>query len=122
MGLVYKARQLKLNRVVALKMIRSGSHPEEEERRRLLAEAIATIRHPGIVQIFDFGTHEGLPYFAFKFCERGSLAERLAGTPLEHQVQEVAQGEGGHRPPRPGAHQPGRQRERRHAKRREADR
>jgi tRNA A-37 threonylcarbamoyl transferase component Bud32 len=84
MGVVYKARQVKLNRLVALKMIRSGGHAEVEERLRFLAEAevIASLRHPGIVQIHDFGTHQCLPFFALEFCPGGSLAGKLEGTPL----------------------------------------
>ena len=85
MGVVYKARQVKLNRLVALKMILSGGHAGEQERSRFLAEgeAIASIKHPGIVQIFDFGTHEELPFFALEFCSGGSRAGKLNGTPLE---------------------------------------
>jgi WD40 repeat protein len=84
MGVVYKARQVSLNRTVALKMILAGGHAGAEERMRFLAEAeaIAAIRHPGIVQIHDFGTHGGLPWFALEFCEGGSLAQKLNGTPL----------------------------------------
>ncbi len=84
MGVVYKARQVQLNRLVALKMILSGGHAGSEERVRFLAEgeAIAAIRHPGIVQIYDFGTHGGLPYFALEFCAGDSLAGKLNGTPL----------------------------------------
>jgi WD40 repeat protein/tRNA A-37 threonylcarbamoyl transferase component Bud32 len=84
MGVVYKARQVNLNRTVALKMILAGGHAGAEERARFLAEAeaIAAIRHPGIVQIHDFGTHGGLPFFALEFCEGGSLADKLNGTPL----------------------------------------
>src|SRR5262249_9802544 len=46
------------------------------------AKAIATVKHPGIIQVFDFGTHEGLPFFSMEFCDGGSLAGKLAGTPL----------------------------------------
>ncbi len=84
MGVVYKARQVGLNRLVALKMILAGGHAGTEERIRFLAEGevIAAIRHPGIVQIHDFGTHAGLPFFALEFCPGGSLAGKLNGTPL----------------------------------------
>src|SRR3954451_1884657 len=63
MGVVYKARHVRLNRVVALKMILHGDHAGAEARLRFLTEAetVAAIRHPGIVQVFDFGTHAGLP-------------------------------------------------------------
>ncbi len=47
------------------------------------AEAIARVKHPGIVQVYDFGTHEGLPYFSLELCEGGSLADKLRGGPLK---------------------------------------
>jgi WD40 repeat protein len=84
MGVVYRARQTALNRVVALKMILGGSHAGDEERLRFLAEAevVASLRHPGIVQVHDFGTHDGIPWFALEYCPGGSLEERLGGKPL----------------------------------------
>jgi WD40 repeat protein len=84
MGVVYKARQIDLDRVVALKMILGGGQAREEDRLRFVGEAraVAAIRHPGIVQVHEIGTHDGLPFFALEFCAGGSLAQRLAGTPL----------------------------------------
>jgi WD40 repeat protein/serine/threonine protein kinase len=83
MGVVYKARQTKLNRIVALKMILSGSHaaPEEVARFKTEAEAIARLQHPNIVQVFEVGESEGRPFIALEFVDGPSLAARLAGTP-----------------------------------------
>jgi WD40 repeat protein/tetratricopeptide (TPR) repeat protein len=84
MGVVYLARQVHLDRLVALKMILYGSHAGAEERLRFLAEAraIASLKHPGIVQVHDYGTHQGLVYFVLEYCPGGSLADHLDGTPL----------------------------------------
>jgi serine/threonine-protein kinase len=84
MGVVYKARHLKLNRVVALKMVLAGGHagPEELARFRTEAEVVARLQHPGVVQVYEVGEHGGCPYVALEFCPGGSLAGRLAGSPL----------------------------------------
>jgi WD40 repeat protein len=84
MGVVYQARHLQLGRVVALKMILAGAHAGEQDLLRFLgeAEAVAALQHPHVVQLFDFGRHDGLPYFTLEFVAGGSLADRLQGTPL----------------------------------------
>ncbi len=83
MGVVYRARQSRLGRVVALKMIRRGQADAAELARfRVEAEAIARLSHPNIVQVFEVGEHGGLPFVALEFCPGGSLAERLRGTTL----------------------------------------
>jgi tRNA A-37 threonylcarbamoyl transferase component Bud32 len=84
MGVVYKARDLKLKRVVALKMILSGSHAGETERERFQTEAraIARLQHPNVVQVFEVGECEGRPFFVMEYCAGGSLEKCLAGVPL----------------------------------------
>jgi WD40 repeat protein len=83
MGLVYKARHLRLNRFIALKMLITGAYagPHERTRFQREAEAVASLRHTNIVQVYDVGDHEGSPYFTMELLEGGSLAQRLAGTP-----------------------------------------
>ena len=83
MGVVYKARHLRLNRTVALKMLLAGAHarPHELARFQREAEAVAGLRHANIVQVYDVGDHEARPYFTMEYLEGGSLGEKLAGTP-----------------------------------------
>src|SRR5262249_21667810 len=83
-GVVYKARQVALDRVVALKMIRAdlGIGAEERARFRTEAEAAARLQHPNIVQVYEVGGLEGVPYIALEFVGGGSLADHLNGTPL----------------------------------------
>jgi tetratricopeptide (TPR) repeat protein len=84
MGVVYKARQDHPARIVALKVLLAGEHSGAERRARFRAEAdvIARLRHPHIVQVYEAGEHDGLPYLALEFCEGGNLTQRLGGGPL----------------------------------------
>jgi serine/threonine-protein kinase len=83
MGIVYKARHLRLNRAVALKMLLAGAYASPEDRQRFgrEAKAVAGLHHANIVQVHDVGDHEGRPYFTMEYLDGGSLARRLAGTP-----------------------------------------
>src|SRR5262249_24606160 len=77
MGVVYRARQ------VGLKTLRPGDAAADElARSRTEGEAIARLSHPHIVQAHEVGQHDGRPFFSLEFCPGGSLARRLAGTPL----------------------------------------
>jgi WD40 repeat protein/tRNA A-37 threonylcarbamoyl transferase component Bud32 len=84
MGVVYKARQARLNRPVALKMILHGDYAGATElsRFRTEAETIARLQHPNIVAIHEVNEHEGKPFLSLEFCPGGSLDRKLGGTPL----------------------------------------
>ena len=91
MGIVYKARQVALKRVVAVKML-LGDFPEALELRarfRREAEAVAGLQHANIVQIYEVGEHDGRLYFSMEFVGGGSLAQRLARgiLPIEQSVE-----------------------------------
>jgi serine/threonine-protein kinase len=83
MGVVYRARQRALDRVVAVKMLLAGplAGPQELGRFRRETAALACLRHPNIVQVYEAGDVESRPYFTMEFVEGGSLAQKLAGVP-----------------------------------------
>lgn len=84
MGVIYAARQVSLNRVVALKMIHQRLEIDERElqRFRVEAEAVARLDHPNVVRIHDFGEYIGRPYFSMELIAGGSLAGPLSRGPL----------------------------------------
>jgi serine/threonine protein kinase len=85
MGVVYKAKDLRNDRLVALKMILSGRGANliELARFRIEAEAIACLEHPNIILIHEVGVHLGYPFFVLEYAEGGSLAERIRAQPMQ---------------------------------------
>ncbi|MGE3805132.1 MAG: protein kinase [Gemmataceae bacterium] len=85
MGVVYKARQLKLNRMVAIKMVLAGVHAGAEglARFKTEAEAAAQLQHPNIVQIYEISEQDGHPFFTLEFVEGQTLEEKYGGKPME---------------------------------------
>jgi hypothetical protein len=83
MGVVFRARHVRLNRLIALKMALAGAYagPQERERFHREAEAVAGLRHPNVVQVYDVGDSDGRPYYTMEYVEGGSLAQKLVGTP-----------------------------------------
>jgi serine/threonine-protein kinase len=83
MGVVYRARHIRLNRPCVLKMILTGVHADAATALRFLAEAeaVARLQHPNIVQIHHTGQSDGLPFFELEYVDGGSLERRLDGTP-----------------------------------------
>ena len=81
MGVVYRARQVAVQRIVALKMVLDAEHmsPEFADRFRAEAEAAARLQHPNIVQLYEYGEAGGRPYFSLEFVDGGSFADRLRG-------------------------------------------
>jgi len=84
MGIVYKAFQAKLGRPVALKMILGGAHVSEQVLHRFIAEAkaVAHLQHPNIVQIFEVGDQDGLPFFSLEYVNGPPLDKKLDGKPI----------------------------------------
>ena len=93
MGVVYRARHLRLNRPAAIKMILGGKYHDPMARVRFLveAEAVAALDHPHVVHVHEFGTHDGLPFFALEFVGGGTLADRLKrdGKPTARAAAEL---------------------------------
>jgi hypothetical protein len=96
MGVVYKARHLALERIVALKMILAADYAGERARERFEREAraIARLHHPHIVQVYDIGQHDGLPYMALEYCDAGSLSDphrtKLPPRAIAHIIARLA--------------------------------
>ena len=85
MGIVYKARDLRLDRMVALKMVLPGSHVSDQVVARMLAEAraVARLQHPQLVQIYDIVEYDGRPLLVFEYIEGGTLADQISKGPVE---------------------------------------
>jgi eukaryotic-like serine/threonine-protein kinase len=94
MGVVYKARQAALKRIVAVKMILAGAHTTGADlaRFRSEAEAVARLRHPNIVQVYEIGELNGLPFFSLEYVDGGTLAGKVNGAPLpERQAAQMVE-------------------------------
>jgi serine/threonine-protein kinase len=99
MGVVYKARQSGLQRLVAMKMILAGGHASETDiaRFRSEAEAVGQLQHPNIVQVYEVGDQDGSPFFSLEFVDGGSLSKKINSEPqpilpAAHLTMLLAQG------------------------------
>jgi serine/threonine protein kinase/Tfp pilus assembly protein PilF len=82
MGIVYRARDLRLDRLVALKVMLASAEVTERWRFRSEAQAVARLQHPHIVQIYEVGERDGLPYICLEYVDGGSLRDKLASSPF----------------------------------------
>jgi Protein kinase domain len=84
MGIVFKARERRLNRLVAIKTVSEATFTAPAQLRRFLAEAevIARLKHPNIIPIYAIGEENGRPYFSLELAEGGNLSDRLAKGPI----------------------------------------
>jgi tetratricopeptide (TPR) repeat protein len=82
-GVVYRAIDRNLARTVAIKLLRDRAGPEADERFRREATALAQLRHPNVVQIYDFGDENGQPYLALEYVAGGSLGRLTDGQPQD---------------------------------------
>ena len=85
MGVVYRARQISLNRIVALKMLTGHHGPDELARFLAEAETAAGLHHSNIVQIYEVGEIDGAPFFSMEYVESGSLADQLRSGPVDER-------------------------------------
>lgn len=85
MGVVYFAKQIAIDRHVALKMVLAGVHSSRSLLDRFLAEAkaVGRLQHENIVRIFEVGWHQELPYFSLEYVDGRSLSEKIAGEPMD---------------------------------------
>lgn len=88
MGVVYKARHVPLNRLVAIKMILSGQHASSEQRRRFQAEAEAAahLTHLNIVSVYEVGEHNGMPYFSLEYIDGQTMSRMMRETTMSAQA------------------------------------
>ena len=100
-GAVYRATQIKLNRLVAIKVLLGQAFATPEDHARFHSEAmtVAQIQHPNVIQIFDIGDEADVPYLAVEFLEGGTLEGKMTGTPMRipdalRMVYQIARGVG----------------------------